>query len=133
VKFTNLKMGSSYDVYVFGQKNNKQVQLYYSSATFKTLSPGDEEANPIVITTVEAFKSMDSKKHYALGNDLDFNNVSMMPLFTSGTPFSGSFDGKDFTLKNINITSEDDLYKSYLSIFGYASKSTIKNVKLDNV
>lgn len=133
INFTDLKMGSSYDVYVFGQKDNKQVQLYYSSATFKTLSPGDEEANPIVIKTIEAFKSMDSKKHYALGNDLDFGNASMMPLFTSGTPFSGSFDGKDFTLKNINITSADDVYKSYLSIFGYASKSTIKNVKLDNV
>lgn len=61
IKFTDLKMGSSYDVYVFGQKNNKQVQLYYLSATFKTLSPGDEEANPIVITTTEEFKSMDSK------------------------------------------------------------------------
>lgn len=76
---------------------------------------------------------MDFKKYYVLGNDLDFGNVFMMFLFILGILFSGSFDGKDFILKNINIIVEDDVYKLYLFIFGYIFKLMIKNVKLDNV
>ncbi|MFA7417212.1 MAG: hypothetical protein WCZ19_01590 [Acholeplasma sp.] len=133
ITFEDLKMDASYDVYVFGMKDDKQLQLYFNSNVFNTLKAGDEQSNPIVVTTTEEFLAMDSKKHYALGNDLDFDNESITPLFTSGTPFSGSFDGKDFTIKNINITAADDVYKSYLSVFGYASRSTIQNLKLDNV
>lgn len=133
ITFEGLKSGSAYDVYVFGQKGGQQVQLYFTTRVFTTLSVGDEESNPIIITTTEAFLNMDSRKHYALGNDLDFEDASFAPLFTSGTPFNGSFDGRDFTIRNINIADEAHIYRSYLSIFGYASRSTIKNLKLDNV
>lgn len=131
--FEDLVEDTEYAVYVIGKINSKDVELYASQKVFKTLKQGDEAENPIMIETTEQFLNMDAKKHYALANDLDFENASFGPLFKAGTPFNGSFDGREFTIRNINITEADDVYQSYASIFGYASRSTIKNVKFDNI
>ena len=66
ITVTNLKQSSSYDVYIFGLKETKQLQLYAASDLFKTLNVGDEAANPIIIKTTEGFLAMDAKKHYRL-------------------------------------------------------------------
>src|SRR5690606_7517456 len=118
---------------VVGTKNGADLQLYKSATAFKTLAQGDEESDPITIVSVDQFRNMNAKKHYKLGADLDFNNASLSPLFTSGTPFNGTFDGNGHTIKNIQLTESNDVYKSYLSIFGYASKSKIMNVNFDNI
>lgn len=133
VEFTELNRETSYKISIIGTLNGSSYELYHSDETIKTLAIGDTEEDPISITTVEEFKEMEAKKHYKLMNDLDFENASIQPLFSAGTPFNGSFDGNGFTIKNINIKESADTYKPYLSIFGYASKSKITNLKLDNV
>lgn len=133
IRIDGLSRVTNYKVVVAGIKNGAPIELYSKVDAFKTVAQGDVKSDPLFVTSVADFKAMDAKKHYKLGNDIDFLNESVTPLFGSGSPFNGSFDGDSFTLKNINITAENDVYKSYLSLFGYASKSSIENVKLDNV
>ncbi len=133
ISVDGLSRVTSYQVVVKGLKGGSEIELYKKVDAFKTVAQGDVKNDPLFVSSVDDFKSMDSKKHYKLSNDIDFGNQSITPLFGSGSPFNGSFDGDSFTLKNINITAETDVYKSYLSLFGYASKSSIENVKLDNV
>ncbi|MFA5692425.1 MAG: hypothetical protein WC907_02315 [Acholeplasmataceae bacterium] len=132
--FQDLKRDTKYEIEVFGTKDEKLVSLTISSnKTFETLKQGDVKEDPLILTTTEEFLAMNAKKHYKLGADLDFLDESFTPLFTSGTPFTGSFDGDDHTIKNIQMTSSKDVNKPYLSIFGYASNSTIKNTNFDNI
>src|SRR5690606_17959515 len=102
--FTGLKPNTQYNVAVFGLKEGKAFELFYRANLFETLKQGDEADYPLTVSTVEEFLAMDARKHYKLENDLDFEGASITPLFTSGTPFNGSFDGSDFTIKNMNIT-----------------------------
>ncbi|VEU82930.1 hypothetical protein [Acholeplasma hippikon] len=131
--FENLERTMNYTVIVTGSKDDKEFQLAKVTNAFKTLAQGDVEEDPLLIKSTSDFLNMQAKKHYRLDNDLDFENESFEPLFTSGTPFAGTFDGNGKTIKNIKISAENDVYKSYLSVFGYASKSKIKNVTFDNV
>lgn len=133
INFENLNRETTYAVRVLGRKAGADLELYYKSDAVKTVKQGDVEKDPLMISTKEEFLNMDSKKHYKLTADLDFQDESFAPLFSSGAPFNGSFDGDNHTIKNINLVAESDVYKSYLSIFGYASKSTIKNIKFDNI
>lgn len=133
--FENLERTTDYTVVVNGTKDGQDFQLAKITNAFKTLAQGDVEVDPILIYTTDEFISIkdEPKKHYRLANDLDFNGSSFTPLFASGKPFNGTFDGNNKTIKNINLVAEDDVNKSYLSIFGYASKSKIKNVVFDNI
>lgn len=133
VSFDGLDRTTEYTIIVVGTKDGLDIELFRSTSPFLTLAQGDTEADPLFVGNVAEFKAMNSRKHYKLSNDIDFENESMAPLFTSGTPFNGTFDGADFTLSNINITASSDVYKSYLSIFGYAARAKIRNVTFDNV
>ena len=57
-------------------------------------------------------------------NDIDMTGVKgWVPIGTDKTPFSGTFDGKGHTIKNLAVTT----IKSYSGLFGYTSGATIKN------
>ncbi|MBR5248966.1 MAG: hypothetical protein IKV28_00055, partial [Bacteroidales bacterium] len=56
------------------------------------------------------------------------------PIGTSSKPFTGTFDGKGYTLKNLTlIENEAKEGKAYIGFFGYAKDVTIKNVTFENV
>lgn len=86
-------------------------------------------AGTIYITTPEQFLNMGTNRsgNYVLDNDLDFSGISFSTIFTS--PFSGSFDGQGFTIKNINFTK----ISTYTGIFGFVSSGRIKNLVLENI
>ena len=53
---------------------------------------------------------------------------------TSEKPFSGTFDGQGYTIKNLTIIeAEAKESKAYMGFFGYAKNATIKNVVFENV
>ncbi len=53
---------------------------------------------------------------------------------TSDKPFSGTFDGQGYTIKNLTIIeAEAKESKAYMGFFGYAKNATIKNVVFENV
>ncbi len=56
------------------------------------------------------------------------------PIGTPEKPYKGTFDGKGFSIKNLNIVeTEAKEGKAYIGFFGYAKDVTIKNVVFENV
>ena len=56
------------------------------------------------------------------------------PIGTSENPFTGTFDGKGYTIKNLALVeSEAKEGKAYIGFFGYAKNAIIKNVVFENV
>ena len=56
------------------------------------------------------------------------------PIGTPDVPFTGTFDGNGYTIKNLALVeSEAKEGKAYIGFFGYAKDATIKNVIFENV
>ena len=66
---------------------------------------------------------------YQLANDIDCNGFAFKEIGNASFPFSGMLDGKNFSIKNINITSN----QSGVGIFGYADSASIFNLILEGV
>ena len=65
---------------------------------------------------------------------MDLNNENWTAIGTPDANFRGTFDGCDYTIKNLKIlVSEGKEDKAYLGFFGYAKDATIKNVVFENV
>jgi hypothetical protein len=92
------------------------------------------EADPYKISTPNDWQqliatSSDWDKHFILLNDIDFKGMSITPVGSSATCFSGVFDGKGFRIRNaiINIPADD------VGLFGWVdSGGLIQNVGIDN-
>ena len=78
----------------------------------------------------------------ALEGDIDLSDLVLTrattsnwtPIGTSEEPFTGTFDGKGYTIKNLTLVeSEAKEGKAYVGFFGYAEDATIKNVTFENV
>ena len=94
------------------------------------------QSNPFIIQTVDDFERLRVNRtaYYELGNDLDFNNADMLPLSTSAVGERGEwkFDGKGYTLKNINL--QQGVNNSSIGLFGYLyTDSEVVNVNLENI
>ena len=76
-----------------------------------------------------------------LDGDIDLNDFASRavtsnwtPAGTEDVPFTGTFDGKGYTIKNLTIIeSEAKEGKAFIGFFGYAKNATIKNVTFENV
>ena len=74
-----------------------------------------------------------------LNGDIDLNATrstesNWTPIGTSEQPFTGTFDGKGFTIKNLTLVeNEAKEGKAYIGFFGYAKDVTIKNITFKNV
>ena len=73
-----------------------------------------------------------SNKLVRLENDIVLDgNTEWTPIGNAeATPFSGDFDGKHHTIKNLKQTSSNSLF---YGLFGYVKDGTVENVKLSNV
>lgn len=89
-------------------------------------------SNPYVITTPEDLMNMknDLSAHYVLGNNIDMSGVWYEPIGNDiDGAFTGSFDGKGYTISNLDLDLEGS---KYVGLFGYLD-GTVKNVNLENV
>ena len=78
-----------------------------------------------------------------LEGDIDLANFAITrsavasnwtPIGTSEKPFTGTFDGNGYTIKNLALVeSEAKEGKAYIGFFGYAKDATIKDVTFENV
>ena len=73
-----------------------------------------------------------------LGGDIDLSAITSRsivsnwePIGTSEKPFTGTFDGKGYTISNLQLVSEESDF--YVGFFGIAEDATIKNVVFNNV
>ena len=70
------------------------------------------------ISTAEQLAQIDVTKSYVLVNDINLGGAEWEPLGSAANPFSGWFDGNDFTISNYVITEKND---NYNGLFGVAT------------
>lgn len=113
----------------------------------------DNEVSSYVteISTVEELKllrnSVNNGLDYkgvtvTLKNDIDLSGETWTPIGNgtrsvqtfSGNVFKGSFDGGNYSIKNLTISDSDSVDKSSaLGLFGVVSGGTIKNINFESV
>lgn len=101
----------------------KQPEKYYSGGE-------GTAASPWVLKTAADLKYLSGNSshwasHFILGSDIDASSVTS-PTGNSTTPFSGSFDGKGYSIKNLAISqsAEDEP----TGLFGVVDGATVKNL-----
>lgn len=74
-------------------------------------------------------------KYIALSNDIDLSGVAYTPIGSKGAAFSGTFDGKGYTISNMTIgTTETPTTLEYTGLFGYVNRNAvIRNVNMTKV
>ncbi len=90
------------------------------------------EALVITITTLAQLRAMSPTGDYVLGADIDASATASSPFVGIGsfaTPFSGTFDGKTYKIKNLTVASNG----WYTGMFKMVSGATLKNIHLTNV
>ena len=98
------------------------------------------ESDPYIIATPEdlalmgtlcsgSFADKFTDKCYKQTADINMQNVSMPCIGnTSAKPFTGSYDGGGFTIKNLSPTPASN---KAAGMFGYVSGAKISNIKID--
>ena len=114
-----------------GTVNTDWYTTAEAGTTSFTLSTAAELAGlaAIVNGTASATDTFQGKT-ITLASNLDLNNLSWTPIGKSGNPFSGTFDGGNFTIKNLYINTP---YTSDVGLFGFTTAGTVKNFTIDTV
>ncbi len=101
-------------------------------------------AAPVGISSPAALQNMSNNLggEYYLTQNIDLSGFSFSPVGTAGSPFTGSFDGRGFTIFNLRIVyepdedDEDDLSLQApfgVGLFGFiGSGGLVRNVRLSN-
>lgn len=89
-----------------------------------------ENLNYIPITNAQELSNIRNNLsgNYRLMNDIDLESIEWQPIGAANLPFSGTLDGREFTISNLTITQTQE----YVGLFANNS-GTIKNLKIDNV
>ncbi len=103
--------GATYDPYLISTKEHLNNVRNYLGAYFKMTAD-------IVFTEAD----------FAEGGDYYNDGKGWMPIGTDGgTPFFGTFDGDNHTIKGLKISIKDSQGIGYVGLFGY-NKGTILNL-----
>lgn len=92
--------------------------------------------SPYIITQPSDFEHIRTNlnAYYELGNDIDFTGEDFTAIgySTTGKRFNGKFDGKGYTIKNVNVVAGTQ--SNQVGFFGYTdTECSIQNVKFDNL
>lgn len=86
--------------------------------------------DPYIIYNVTDLQAVnnDLDAYYELANDIDASGVSFTPIGTIANKFTGSFDGKEYSISDLSISLPTT---NYVGLFGaVASGATIQNIRL---
>lgn len=127
----------------FAGAGNVTVSVENSTevASLLTLSPTsftfyvDQSDVTTDISTPEQFASLINRNlsgKYQLANDIDMSSYDgFKGIAVSGTPFSGTLDGKGHKVSGLKVTYTDG--GSDEGIFGQTAGATIKNIAFENI
>lgn len=62
--------------------------------------------------------------------NIDLTGEDWVPIGVKGASYSGTFDGKDFTV-TLDITADGSYEYEYIGLFGYLENAAIRNLKTD--
>lgn len=85
--------------------------------------------NFIEIDTVQALQEMEMNLSYKLVADLDLTGIEWKPLGDYDLPFMGIFDGNGYTISNMTITEDNQIF---VGLFGNVT-GDILDLQLTNV
>ncbi|MBS1984984.1 MAG: hypothetical protein JST16_12515 [Bdellovibrionales bacterium] len=88
--------------------------------------------NPYLVCTTAELGQIGSNlsSHFLLGTDLDLASFpNWTPLGNGGSPFTGSFKGNGYSIRNLNINSAS----AEMGFFGAIDAATIQDVWLEGV
>ena len=106
------------------------------------------DGNTYVVTSNDGLKKIadeinagvDTNRNIVLSESIDLNATraaaasNWTPIGSEEKPFTGTFDGKGFTISNLTLVEEEAKEgKAFIGFFGYAKNATIKNVTFENV
>jgi hypothetical protein len=100
--------------------------------TISLLDSGDgSEGSPYQVSSCEDIQVVRDElgASYQLEGNIDCDGLTVEPIGSSGTPFTGTFNGNGYTISNITYVVLDD----NVGLFGYTSEATITNLYLDNI
>jgi len=121
--------------------NLSATSVWTGSSSMWTKGSGTEQ-DPYLIETAEHLAYLSemvsagisnfSNIHFKQMTDLDLNNLAWTPIGTSSSyPFSGNYDGGGCIIKNIYITSANDI--TCCSLFGYSNNASFKNIIISSI
>ena len=131
------------------KSGNKQYYVYYTvlnsnKSNLSSATVYSFDVDVIKVSTKEEFNELARKNTingethnittiFVLQNDLDFESYSWNSYGDLVKEFSGLFNGKGHTIKNINITTEERSTSDYLNVFYSIDKGSLMNVNFNNI
>jgi len=97
------------------------------------------DADPYVVTNASELQAIedDTDASYVLGADIDATGTATWndgagfdPLGTRGDPFTGSLEGRNYTITELSIDRPEEFD---VGLFGYINGGTVRNVTLVDV
>lgn len=107
-----LGVNNMYDIFEIGKGTNDDPFIITRSSQLKTIS------------TIPDYL----KYSYKLGCDIDLLGENFIPIGNEETPFTGTFDGNNYSIYNFRNFDKTTNY-SYYGFFGYIEDALIKNLK----
>ena len=80
------------------------------------------------ISTEAQLKAIDLNGNYVLTQDITLSDNEWIPIGTSDRPFTGTLDGKGFTIKGLTVgdgAKDDSNNKAF---FGFTNGATVQNI-----
>ena len=117
----------------------QEVEYVFYDAVSNTAFANTADDLALIAQSIEN-GSIPSDATIVLEQDIDLSTFTRSvvsnwePIGTSEKPFTGTFDGNGYTIKNLALVeAEAKEGKAYIGFFGYAKDATIKNVTFENV
>ncbi len=81
------------------------------------------------ISTEAQLKAIDLNGDYVLTQDITLSDNEWTPIGTSDRPFTGTLDGKGFTIKGLTVDdgAKDDSNNNK-AFFGFTNGATVQNI-----
>ena len=88
-------------------------------------------SDPYIITSAEQLSEIRDNltASYKLANDINLEGIDFLPIGNKDVPFTGTFDGSGYTIKNLKINQPNGYY---VGLFGGTNNATIKNLNISD-
>ncbi|WP_346905857.1 GLUG motif-containing protein [Clostridium sp.] len=88
-------------------------------------------SDPYIITSAEQLSEIrdNLSASYKLANDINLDGIDFIPIGNKDVPFTGTFDGSGYTIKNLKINQPNGYY---VGLFGGTNKATINNLNISD-
>jgi len=129
---------------LFADNTGKSVSIYDCKNTDQIHNASLFAVYTYTISSAEQLKNLQSDSdlidiysheikskclEFELGNNIDISGAEWNPIGTQEKPFCSMFDGKNYTISGLTISTQ----LPYVGLFGYTKGVTFKNINLTDV